>query len=216
MLGVAGNFAMLLTILFAVLAFAQLISALVAPDRIAELFKNLAINYFSGVSDFPKALWTEACTAVYEPKYIRMMAMFIFTLNIPIVYGLFNINLICKNGEGDKPFRTSTKSGFVSMALAATVEIILDIIVFAVLKLVLKKIPFYVWYLVLSIALMSLVVLAVSIAIIALINRMGDLREEHKKTKAERESKDPERIINHQNAVKSYTDLYDEIAPPEK
>ena len=211
----AGNFTMLLTIIFGVMAFAQLISALVAPDKIAEMFRNMAVNYYAGISDF-KAFWNEVNWEIYEPKYIRMMSMFIFTLNIPIVYGLFNVHLICKNGESDKPFRASTKSGFVSMAIAAAAEIVLDVIVFIILKLVLKKIPFYIWYVVIAVAALSLVVLAVCLTIIALINKMSFLREEHKLARAEKKSKDEEQIKLHNEAVKSYTDLYDEIAPPEK
>ncbi len=211
----AGNIALVFTVLLGVFAVAQFIAAMVAADRIAEMLRNISVNYYSGVSDFPRVLWNEACTAVYEPKYVRMMSMFIFTLCIPCVYALFNIYLICKNGEGNQPFGPYAKSGFLSVGYAFAAELFLDLVVFSVLKIVLKKIPFYMWYVVAAVAVLSVILVVLSAVFVSLINRANEIRQEHKKIRTDK--KEIDSVVVKRKAVhQDYESLYKDILPPEK
>lgn len=190
--------ALLSIILFGVISFfavAQLIFCMIAGNMVLEWLKNAHIGFYvnsTAVSaGITKLVIDKSFQSMFSAAYIRVMSMYIFVLCLPVAYALFNIYLISKNGQGNKPFRSSTGACLRSITLAFTVEFLFATVLFVLLKLIMKVLPFYFMYAMVTVAVFSLIAIVFSLTVSALINRMGDLRNEHArqiKNKAHREA----------------------------
>lgn len=163
----------------------QLIFCLIAAPRVLEWLKTAHVAYYSASTAVaPKMtayIMNQSFENLFNETYIRVMSMYIFVLCIPLAYALLNIYFISKNGQSDKPFRSSTAACLRVISLAFTAQFLVATVLFAILKLVMRVLPFYFMYTMVAVALYSLVLIVFSLTISGLINRMGDLRNEHAK-----------------------------------
>ena len=180
-----GLLSLILLIAVSVFAFGELIFSLLAAPTILSWLESAHIAYYSD-STAISAKMTEfiidkSFQNLFSLGYIRVMAMYIFVLCTPLIYALFNIYFISKNGQSKKPFRSSTSACLRSITIAFIAEFAMSTVLYLILKLTMRTLPFYFIYTMLAVALYSLVLVVFSMTISGLINRMGTLRNEHAK-----------------------------------
>lgn len=174
-----------------VFAVGQMLFALIGGNVILEWLKNAHIAYYTDATavsaGITKLVIDKSFQSLFTVSYIRVMSMYIFVLCIPIVYALFNVYLIAKNGKGRKPFSSDTISCLKSIYLSFGLEFLLATVLFVILKLIMKVLPFYFMYAMAAVAVFSIIIIVVTLAYMSLITRMEELRDEHirRKTGAE-------------------------------
>lgn len=166
-------------------AVGQLIFCLIAAPTVLEWLKNAHVAYYSASTAVaPKMtafIMNQSFENLFSTTYIRVMSMYVFVLCVPLAYALLNIFFIAQNGRGDKPFRSSTSACLRVISIAFTVEFLVATVLYTVLRFVMRTLPFYFMYTMIAVAIYSLVLIVFSLTISSLINRMGDLRNEHAK-----------------------------------
>ena len=172
-------------------AVGQLVFCLIAAPTVLEWLKSAHVAYYSASTAVaPKMtafIMNQSFINLFNETYIRVMSMYVFVLCVPLAYALLNIFFISQNGRSTKPFRSSTGACLRVISIAFTGEFLAATVLFAILKLVMRTLPFYFMYTMIAVALYSLVMIIFSLTISGLINRMGDLRNEHaKKIKREK------------------------------
>lgn len=175
-------------------AVGQLIFCLIAAPTVLEWLKNSHVAYYSASTAVaPKMtafIMNQSFENLFNNTYIRVMSMYVFVLCVPFAYGLLNIYFISKNGQSEKPFRASTAACLRVISISFVAEFLVATVLFVILKIIMRALPFYFMYTMIAVALYSLCMVVFSLTISGLINRMGDLRQEHaKKVKKERYKK---------------------------
>lgn len=201
-----GLLSLILLIAVSVFAFGELIFSLLAAPTVLGWLENAHIAYYSD-STAISAKMTEfiidkSFQNLFSLGYIRVMAMYIFVLCTPLIYALFNIYFISKNGQSKKPFRSSTSACLRSITIAFIAEFGMATVLYCILKLIMRTLPFYFMYTMLAVALYSLVIVVFSMTISGLINRMGTLRNEHAK-QLRKEKKEAEGLVNSEIEIDS-------------
>ena len=167
----------------AVFSIGQLVLCLISPDTVLGWLKNAHTAYYSASTAVsPKMtayIMSQSFENLFSASYIRVMSMYVFVLCIPLIYGLVHIFFISQNGSSDKPFRSSTNACLRVITLAFTVEVALSTVLYLVLKLIMRVLPFYFVYTMIAVAIYSLTIIVFASTISGLINRMGEIRNEH-------------------------------------
>lgn len=180
-----GLMSLILLAATGIFGIGQLVFSLISPETILGWLKSAHVSYYSASTAVaPKMtafVMGQSFENLFTVGYIRIMSMYIFVLCLPLAYALFNIFLISQNGKSNKPFRSSTNACLKSVTIAFIGEFLLATILFVILKLIMRTLPFYFMYTMMAVALYSLVLITFSMTISGLINRMGDLRNEHAK-----------------------------------
>lgn len=196
-----GLLSLILLISVSVFALGELIFALIATPTVLSWLESAHISFYSNTtaisSKMIEFILDKSFQNMFSLSYIRIMAMYIFVLCTPLIYALFNIYFISKNGQSNKPFRSSTSACLRSVTIAFIAEFALSTVMFIILKLTIKPLPFYFMYTMLAVALYSLVIIVFSMTISGLINRMGTLRNEHAKQLRQKKTQTP---IEHSGA----------------
>ena len=168
-----------------VFAIGELVFSLISPETILGWLKNAHVAYYSASTAVaPKMtafIMNQSFENLFNATYIRVMAMYVFVLCIPLIYALINIYFISQNGSSNKPFRSSTNACLRTIILSFIVETAFATVLYTVLKLIMRALPFYFMYTMIAVALYSLTIIVFASTISGLINRMGDLRNEHAK-----------------------------------
>ena len=180
-----GLLSLILLISVSVFAFGELIFSLLAAPTVLGWLESAHVSFYSNTTAISakmiEFIMDKSFQNMFSLSYIRIMAMYIFVLCTPLIYALFNIYFISKNGQSKKPFRSSTSACLRSITIAFIAEFALSTVLFIILKIIIKPLPFYFMYAMLAVALYSLVIIVFSMTISGLINRMGTLRNEHAK-----------------------------------
>ncbi len=180
-----GLLSLILLIAVSVFAFGELIFALLAAPTVLSWLESAHVAFYSNTTAISSKMiayiMDKSFQNMFSLSYIRIMAMYIFVLCTPLIYALFNIYFISKNGQSKKPFRSSTSACLRSVTISFIAEFAIATVLFVVLKLIVKSLPFYFMYTMMAVAIYSLVMVVFSMTISGLINRMGMLRNEHAK-----------------------------------
>lgn len=180
-----GLLSLILLIAVSVFALGELIFSLLATPTVLGWLESAHIALYTDSTaisaKMTEFIMDKSFQNLFSLGYIRVMAMYIFVLCTPLIYALFNIFFISKNGQSKKPFRSSTSACLRGITIAFIAEFALATVLYLILKLIMKVLPFYFMYTMLAVALYSLVIVVFSMTISGLINRMGTLRNEHAK-----------------------------------
>ena len=175
----------LLIALLAVFALGQLVLCLISPATVLGWLKSAHTAYYSASTAVsPKMtayIMSQSFENLFSASYIRVMSMYVFVLCIPLIYGLIHIFFISQNGSSNKPFRSSTNACLRTVTLSFIVEAGLATVLYLILKLIMRVLPFYFVYTMIAVAIYSLTMIIFSATISGLINRMGEIRNEHAK-----------------------------------
>ncbi|MBQ6380082.1 MAG: hypothetical protein IJJ41_00580 [Clostridia bacterium] len=175
-------------------AVGQLIFCLIAAPTVLGWLKSAHVAYYSASTAVaPKMtayIMNQSFENLFSNTYIRVMSMYVFVLCVPLAYALLNIFFISQNGQSEKPFRSSTGACLRVISISFIGEFLVATVLFIILRIIMRALPFYFMYTMIAVALYSLTMLVFSLTISGLINRMGDLRNEHaKKVKREKYKK---------------------------
>ena len=181
----------ILLAVISIFAVGQLIFCLISASTVLEWLKAAHVSFYSASTAvtpaFTKYVMNQSFLNLFTETYIRVMSMYIFVPCVPVAYALLNIFFISQNGRSDKPFRSSTGACLRIISISFIVEFLAATLLYSVLKFVMRTLPFYFMYTMIAVAVYSLVIIVFSLTISGLINRMGDLRNEHaKKVKREK------------------------------
>lgn len=180
-----GLLSLILLIAVSVFAVGELIFSLLAAPTVLNWLESAHIALYTDSTaisaKMTEFIMDKSFQNLFSLGYIRVMAMYIFVLCTPLIYALFNIYFISKNGQSKKPFRSSTSACLRSITIAFIAEFAFATLLYLILKLIMRVLPFYFMYTMLAVALYSLVMIVFSMTISGLINRMGTLRNEHAK-----------------------------------
>ena len=180
-----GILSLIMIAVVGVFSVGQLIFCMIGGETVLKWLENAHINYYSDStaisSKMTQFIMDKSFQNLFSVSYIRVMSMYIFVLCIPLLYALFNIYFISRNGQSKKPFRSSTSACLRSVTISFIAEFIFATLFFVVLKIIMRTLPFYFMYTMLAVALYSLVIIIFSMTISGLINRMSALRNEHAK-----------------------------------
>lgn len=176
-------FSLIMLIAMSAFGIGELLFSLIGANTILGWLKNAHIAYYVNAtavsSGITKLVIDKSFQSLFTTGYIRVMAMYIFVLCIPVIYALFNVYLISKNGEGKRPFSSATSTALKSITFSFVAEFFLASVLFIILKLIMKVLPFYFMYAMIAVCVFSLVIIIVTISFNSLIERMNDLRSEH-------------------------------------
>ena len=183
-------FSIVFAAVLGIFAAGELAFALISPETILDWLKNAHVSYYSASTAVaPKMtayIMNQSFVNLFSTTYIRVMAMYIFVLCVPLIYALIHIFFISQNGSSDKPFHSSTNACLKTITLSFLVEFGFATVLFAVMKLTMRALPFYFVYTMLAVAIYSLSMVLFALTISGLINRMGDLKLEREKEKRKR------------------------------
>ena len=204
-----GLLSLILLVSVSVFAFGELIFSLIAAPTVLGWLESAHVSFYSNTtaisSKMIEYIMDKSFQNMFTLSYIRIMAMYIFVLCTPLIYGLFNIYFISKNGQSKKPFRSSTSACLRSITIAFIAEFALSTVLFVILKIIVKTLPFYFMYTMLAVALYSLVIIVFSMTISGLINRMGMLRNEHAK-QVRQKKMETAKALNKEEAIPVFDD----------
>lgn len=180
-----GLLSLIMIAVVGIFSVGQLIFCMIGGETVLGWLENAHINYYSDStaisSKMTQFIMDKSFQNLFSVSYIRVMSMYVFVLCIPLLYALFNIYFISRNGKSKKPFRSSTSACLRSITISFIAEFVFATLFFVVLKIIMRTLPFYFMYTMLVVALYSLVIVVFSMTISGLINRMGALRNEHAK-----------------------------------
>lgn len=180
-----GLLSLIMIAVVGIFSVGQLIFCMIGGETVLGWLENAHINYYSDStaisSKMTQFIMDKSFQNLFSVSYIRVMSMYVFVLCIPLLYALFNIYFISRNGQSKKPFRSSTSACLRSITISFIAEFVFATLFFVVLKIIMRTLPFYFMYTMLAVALYSLVIVVFSMTISGLINRMGALRNEHAK-----------------------------------
>ena len=135
-----GLLSLILLIAVSVFAFGELIFSLLATPTVLGWLESAHIALYTDSTaisaKMTEFIMDKSFQNLFSLGYIRVMAMYIFVLCTPLIYALFNIFFISKNGQSKKPFRSSTSACLRSVTIAFIAEFALATVLYLILKLI--------------------------------------------------------------------------------